>query len=313
MSVLTLVEKRILVTGAMGFIGSHLYRALIAQGNEVHTVSRNPNPTVKRTPTVWAAELSHYDQAEEIFKRARPHVVFHLASEVTGSRSMAAVQTTFQSNLASTVHLLQLATEYKCERIVTVGSVEEPYAEAVHVTVPASPYAAAKVASSLYARMFHSLYQTPVVIARLFMVYGPGQSDHRKLIPFLITSLLRGREPETSSGVRPVDWIYVDDIVPALIRCATSDNLIGQTVDLGSGELITIKEVVETIDALLDLLIHPKIGALPDRPMEQVRHANVVQTYRQIGWQPSTSLTDGLQKTIDWYRQEHRASGFKRW
>jgi UDP-glucose 4-epimerase len=99
--------------------------------------------------------------------------------------------------------------------------------------VPCSPYAAAKWSVSGYARMFRALYQIPVVIAKIFMVYGSGQTDHTKLIPYVILSLLRGEAPRLSSGVRLVDWIFVDDVVDGLIGCAQTHGIDGRTVEFG--------------------------------------------------------------------------------
>ena len=171
----------------------------------------------------------------ELIDKVRPDVVFHLASHVAGAREVELVAPTFDANLASTVHLLTAVTRHGCRRFIQVGSLEEPEpGEAV--AVPSSPYAAAKMAASAYARMFHGLYGTPVVLARLFMVYGPAQKDLRKLIPYLVLSLLRGREPKLSSGSREVDWIYVDDVVDGLILAAECDGNEGPARRPGLGQ-----------------------------------------------------------------------------
>ena len=112
--------------------------------------------------------------------------------------------------------------------------------------VPSSPYAASKFASSAYARMFHALYGLPIVIARVFMVYGPGQKDHRKLVPYTILQALDGNTPELSSGVRMIDWIHVNDVVDGFAADGLQKpDLKGETVDLGSGHPHSIKEIVE--------------------------------------------------------------------
>src|SRR5262249_23699324 len=151
-------------------------------------------------------------------------------------------------------------------------------------------------------RMFSALYQIPVVIAKIFMVYGPGQSDHTKLIPYVITSFLRGNPPSLSSGVRLVDWIFVDDVVDGLIGCAQTRGIDGRTVELGSGQLHSIRDVVQELMDLLPCTVHPKFGALPDRPLERVRKADIAESYKLMGWQPATSLTVGLTRTVDWYK-----------
>ncbi len=121
-------------------------------------------------------------------------------------------------------------TEIGCHRIVLAGSLEEPDLDQGSGP-PSSPYAAAKWASNAYARMFHDLYQTPVVTAKLFMVYGPEQNP-RFLIPHVISSLLEGVAPKVSSGNRSVDWIYVDDVVSGLLAMADAPDIEGGTIDL---------------------------------------------------------------------------------
>lgn len=294
-------DARVLVTGASGFIGQHLVRALGDLGARVHAVSRRdrePDPAV----TWHRADLAAPGAAERLLAAAAPELVFHLASAVTGGRELALVLPTFEANLVSTVHLLAAAAGQGVRRLVLAGSVEEP--DAAGGEPPGSPYAAAKWAASGYARMFHALYATPVVTARLFMVYGPAQLDLRKLVPHVTLSLLRGEAPALSSGSRPVDWIHVDDAVGGLLRCALGSGLEGATVELGSGELVTVRAVAERLHALVGGPA-PAFGALPDRPLERVRAACLAATERTLGWRPRVSLDEGLAATAAWYR-EHR-------
>ena len=216
-----------LVTGAAGFIGSALCRGLTQAGMEVHGVSRTERVVTDSCARWHSNRLDDIEAVRALFKAARPDYVFHLASHVAGSRAIELVLPTFSANLTSTVNLLTAATELGCERILLTGSLEEPEPGPDHA-VPSSPYAAAKFAASAYGRMFHALYNTPVAILRLFMVYGPGQQDLRKLVPYVTLSLLKGQTPELSSGVRKVDWIYVDDVVAGYLAAATAKGVEGE-------------------------------------------------------------------------------------
>ncbi len=300
-----LAGRRVLVTGASGFIGAHLCRRLASGGARVHATSRYDRPG--DGPYPWhRADLAERQAVEDLVARVRPEVVFHLASHVAGARGPELVAPTFGANLASTVYLLSAVERHGCERFVQVGSLEEPE-PGEPLAVPSSPYAAAKMAASAYARMFHALYGTPVVLARLFMVYGPAQKDLKKLIPYVILELLRGRPPRIGSGVREVDWVYVGDVVDGLILAAARDGLEGRRVDLGSGRLATIRAVVEELYRQLAPAETPPFGTLEDRPMEQIRRARVAETEELLGWRPATSLEAGLAATIDWYRRELEA------
>jgi len=248
--------------------------------------------------------MSREEDARKLIATIRPEIIFHLASVVTGSRDIDRVRPTFESNLASTVNILITATEAHCERIVMTGSMEEPRPEDPD-PLPPSPYAAAKWASTLYARMFHSLYACPVVMLRVFMVYGPGQQDRSKLIPYVAHSFLDGVAPKLSRGDRFVDWVYVDDVVEAYVRAVEVPQATGQILDVGSGRQVTIRGVVERLAQLTGSDVRPLFGALPDRPLEGAPVADVERTYRVLGWRATTDLDRGLRRTLDWLRDQH--------
>jgi len=285
------------VTGATGFLGSRLLEELEREGAEVAVVSRLPRPEGARVARWYRADLEDSPAVEQALGDDRPEVVFHLASLVSGRRELELVVPTFRANLSSTVHLLAAATRVGCRRIVLAGSMEEPEPG----EPPGSPYAAAKAASSLYAALFRTLYETPIVTARIFMVYGPGQRDTAKVVPASILAALEGRAPRISSGARPVDWIYVDDVARGLLALARAPGVDGETIDLGSGELVTVREVVERISRLAGAP-PPEIGALPDRPHETVRRADPSRAFAHARWRPEVPLDEGLARTIDHFR-----------
>jgi len=293
--------QKVFVTGAGGFIGSHLCRMLGERGAEVHGVSRSVRGNSEGKMHWWQGDLADVSLMRNLLATIKPDIIFHLASYVAGSRDLRLVRPTFESNLVSTVNLLTIASERGCHRIVLAGSMEEPGSDGGE-TVPCSPYAAAKWASSSYARMFHALYRTPVVMTKLFMVYGPGQKDVTKLIPYVTLSLLDRQPPRLGSGHRQIDWIYVEDVVEGLIMAAQSPQAEGRTIDLGSGTLISIRTIVQDLANRIGSQVELLWGSLPDRPMEQTRVANIAETYDITGWRPKTSLAMGLERTVDWYK-----------
>jgi UDP-glucose 4-epimerase len=300
------LDQRILVTGASGFIGFHVCRRLCSLGAEVHGTSRTISSGNADGIHWWQGNLADTDMVRKLLATVKPEMIFHLASYVTGTRDLNAVIPMFQSNLASTVNLLTIASEVGCRRLLLAGSLEEPELGDLQA-VPCSPYAAAKWAASAFARMFHALYSLPVVIMRVFMVYGPAQRDVQKLIPYVTLSLLRGEAPRLSSGNREVDWIYVEDVVDGFLAAAQAADVEGQTIDIGSGTMVPVRAVVEHLVRLINPQIEPLFNAVPDRPFEQVRVADTTKSHAMIGWRPSTTLEEGLRRTVYWYEGRLKA------
>jgi nucleoside-diphosphate-sugar epimerase len=210
---------------------------------------------------------------------------------------MALVLPTFEGEVVSTIGILMAAAGAGVKRVVLAGSLEEPDGDAP----PSSPYAAAKVASRNYARMFHLLYATPVVLTRIFMCYGPGQPSW-KFIPSTIEGLLDGKRPVVASPDRAVDWLYVSDAVAGLLAAARVPSLEGKSIDIGSGELTTIREVVEKLAALIDPSVEPEYASAAQRMHERIRRADVDETFRLTGWKPAVSLDRGLEWTAESFR-----------
>jgi UDP-glucose 4-epimerase len=301
-------NRKILVTGASGFIGTPLCRRLCGEAAEVHAVARRPPTDEKTRLRWWQADLADIAVVQDLMTAIKPDVIFHLAGHALGGRELDLVLPTFHGNLTTTVNMLTVAAELGCRRFVLASSLEEPE-PAVAEVVPSSPYAASKWASSAYARMFQELYQTPVVLARIFMTYGPGQ-DLRKLIPYVILSLLRGENPKLSSGQRQIDWVYIEDVVEGLLAAAQAPAIEGKTVDVGSGTLVSIRTLVEHLACLINPQIKPLFGALSDRPLEQVRVADTARSSAMIGWKPTIALEEGLRRTVSWYERQLREGAF---
>jgi len=295
-----LAGKRILVTGAGGFIGSHLCRSLNGAGAEVHGVSRVPRTSVEKGLRWWQGDLADPAIVRNLISTIKPEIIFHLAAgDTRANRDVNLVLPIFKDNLSTAVNVLTAATQMGCGRILLAGSLDEPEPG----EPPSSPYAAAKVAIQAYAQLFHQIFQMPVVLARMFMAYGPGQEAVQKLIPYVTLSLLRGQSPKLSSGQRLIDWIYVDDLVEGLTALAQAPGVEGSIVDLGSGFPVTVRAVVQELVRLTGSTAEPVFGAVQDRPMEQLRTARVNETYSQTGWKARTPLERGLSQTIDWYRE----------
>lgn len=297
--------SRALVTGASGFIGAHLCSQLVAAGCRVHAASRGSVASNKSLS--WhTVDLTDTKAVRTLVDEIRPDFVFHLASHVMGAPDLAHVLPAFHANLHSTVNLLTACVE-RGPRFILMGSLVEPEPGCAE-RVPSSPYAAAKWAASDYGRMFQHLYGLPLSIARVFMVYGPAQPDRTKLVPHTIAKLRRGEAVKVGNPERLIDWVYVDDVVSGLLAIARSSNVDGQSVDLGSGDLIATRDFVVQLRTVMQSETALEFGAASDRPHEPIRKANVARSFEQVGWKPAVGLAEGLKRTIDWYTEEARES-----
>ena len=301
-SIEQLSGKKVLITGASGFLGSHLCERLCENNVEIHAISRTERTSHRNSLQWWHGNMEDIEVAQHLFHTIKPDVVFHLSGMVTGAAGAELVLPTFNSLLVTTVNILTTSAKTGCDRVISIASLEEPESGQNEAT-PISPYAAAKWASSAYSRMFHQLYQTPIVLVRPFMTYGPGQNVH-KIIPSVTLSLLQSEAPKLASGQRQVDWIYIDDVISGMLAAAQVPHVEGCTFDLGSGALVSIRSVVQQLTNLVNPQIEPLFGALPDRPVEKVRVANTAYSYEKLGWQPVISLEAGLEHTVNWYRQQ---------
>jgi nucleoside-diphosphate-sugar epimerase len=295
---------KILVTGGSGFIGQQLCRRLQRDGHEVHATSRKPMLPNGTGPRWHPADLADLSAACKIVAHVEPEVIFHLAGAVGAGTELSLVLPTFQSLLTSTVNLLLAAKKVGCKRIILSGSLTEPFGADVGMATPQAPYAAAKWAAACYGRMFYGLYSTPVIVLRPFMTYGPGQA-HTKLVPSVTLSLLRRERPRLSSGKYCSDWVYISDVIEGFVAAATAPGIEGKTIDLGSGTLIPLRDIVNRLVAIVGNGIEAEFGALPDRPGENTRCAATLLAAQSLGWRTTTSLESGLQQTVDWYRSHN--------
>jgi nucleoside-diphosphate-sugar epimerase len=151
--------------------------------------------------------------------------------------------------------------------------------------------------------MFQALFGTSSVWVRPFMVYGPGERDLRRLVPYVTLSLLRREPPALSSGRRLMDWVYIDDVADAFLAAAVAKGVEGEALDVGSGNLVAVRSVVERLVEMIDPSVGARFGAIPDRPLEQERVADVATSTARTGWRPRVSLGEGLSRTVEWYRR----------
>lgn len=288
-----LAGYRVLVTGARGFVGRHVAAALLARGARVTGSSRADVPPGEGGLEWRRCDLADADATHALVRSISPDWIVHLSSLADGRRDQALVIPTFRSETVAAVHLLDAAATCGVRRIVLPASIEEP----APGEIPVSPYGAAKTATHMYARMFHRLYGTPVVMARIFMAYGPGQPEW-KLIPAIARRALQGHPPAIESPDRLLDWIYIDDVADGLIASLLATGVEGGVVDIGSGQLTAIRDLAGLICRLAGPGVSPRLGEGQPRGDSLVRRADLGATRASTGWGPVVGLEEGLSRTL---------------
>ncbi|SEL56426.1 NAD-dependent epimerase/dehydratase family protein [Nonomuraea pusilla] len=279
--------RRVLVTGATGFIGGHLARRLAELGAEVHPAGRRQ------------ADLRDAGAAARLVRQVAPDVVFHLAGQVDGARDPGVVRPTLDGNLVATVNLLDAVVRSGC-RVVLAGSSEEPRPGNGHCPPP-SPYAMAKAAASGYAELYRRLWDLPYTIVRPTMVYGPGQRDTSKVVPYVTLALLRGATPRLTSGAKPVDWVYVEDVAEAFALAGASERAVGAAFDVGTGTTVPVREAVGLLYRIAGEESEPPFGSAPDRPLDVPQAADPGPARELLGWEARVLLEEGLRRTVAWF------------
>ncbi len=306
-----------LVTGAAGFIGSHLVEALLEQGVQVRAFVRYSSdhhignlrwlPAEKRAALeIVFGDLRDWDA---VLSAARGvDAIFHLGALIAIPYSYRQPRDVVDVNVGGTLNVLLAARELGTPRLV-ITSTSEVYGTAQYEPIdekhplhPQSPYAASKVAQDALALSFYATYELPVRIVRPFNTFGPRQSA-RAVIPTIISQALAQDEVRLGALHPTRDLTYVSDTVRGFLLAAESEAALGQVVNLGTGQTISIGELARRIIALIGRDVPIVSDAQRVRPAksEVLRlRSNNALARELIGWQPLVSLDEGLQRTIDW-------------
>ena len=310
--------KRVLVTGAGGFIGSHLAERLVELGAAtralVHYRSNGSWGWLEGSPRkddmeVIAGDVCDPDSMAQAVRGV--DVVFHLAALIAIPYSYHVPASFVRTNVEGTLNVLQAARQADVSRFIHT-STSEVYGSArtvpineTHPVQGQSPYAATKIGADKLAESFWRSYALPVVTVRPFNTYGPRQSS-RAIVPTIITQCLTESRARLGSLTPTRDMNYVSDTVEGFIRAALAEEAIGLTINLGSGREISMGDLARLIGELAGrtLLIEQEEERVRPAPSEVERlvcdHA---AARRILGWQPQVALEDGLRFTIDWMRE----------
>ncbi|MFI5206375.1 MAG: NAD-dependent 4,6-dehydratase LegB [Gemmatimonadales bacterium] len=328
---MNLAGKRVLVTGADGFIGSHLVEALLAERCDVRAFvfynsfnGRGWLDTLpegrQRSLDVFAGDVRDPNGVRTAMQGC--DVVFHLAALIAIPFSYHSPDSYVDTNVRGTLNVLQAARQLGTARVL-VTSTSEVYGTAQYAPIDEkhpyqgqSPYSATKIGADRLAESFHRSFETPVVIVRPFNTYGPRQSA-RAVIPTIITQLLSGRAELKLGSVSPTrDFTYVRDTVRGFVALAQADGAIGEEVNIATGREHSIADVAE----LLIKELNPKARIVtdeervrPDKSEVQRLMGDNSKLVRLTKWRAEYDLEKGLGETINWFRDPANLARYKAW
>lgn len=308
--------KRVLITGATGFVGAHLARRLLREGHEVHALVR-PGYTGWRIESIRAdlrlheLEMSERDALDQRVAEIRPNWVFHLAVHGAYS-SQTSLRQMVQTNIVGTFNLVEACLKTGFEAFINTGSSSE-YGFKDHApdedewVDPNSDYAVTKAAATQFCRHRAINRNAHIVTLRLYSVYGPYEEPAR-LMPTLIRNGFGGGLPPLVNPDIARDYVYTDDVDDAyLLAAASVDVPRGAVYNVGTGVQTTLREVVDVARRTLAIPVEPQWGTMPDRKWDtNVWVSNPARIQRELGWMPRVPFADGFRRMADWLR-EHRA------
>jgi dTDP-glucose 4,6-dehydratase len=317
-----LAGKQVVVTGADGFIGSHLTELLVAEGPRVkafvyyNAFGHNGWLDSVDAATMAEVELFAGDVRDPNGVRtalAGADAVFHLAALIGIPYSYHSPDSYVDTNVKGTLNVLQAARDHGLERVV-VTSTSEVYGTAQRVPIDEthplqgqSPYSASKIGADAMADAFARSFELPVVTVRPFNTYGPRQSA-RAVIPTIATQLLRGAEELRLGSLTPTrDLTFVTDTARGFVALASADDTLGRVVNLGSGREISIGQLAETLVAQIapgTPIVSEDARIRPDRSEVRQLLADTTLASELTGWAPEVSLDDGLALTVEWLSGE---------
>ena len=320
---MNLKGKKILVTGAGGFIGSHLVDALVDKGADVtafvHYNAQNNwgwldgryNPD-HETIHVVAGDITDHTFVKKVV--AEQQIVFHLAALIGIPYSYVAPESYFNTNVKGTLNIMQACREVGIERVIHT-STSEVYGTAQYTPIDErhplqgqSPYSASKIGADKIAESYYCSFGLPVVTIRPFNTFGPRQST-RAVIPTIITQALNSDTVKLGS-LEPVrDLTYVADTVRGFLMLAESDNTIGKTISTGTGRGVSIGELAEMIIMIVNpdakiIINEDRTRPLESEVMKLVCDNSLIRNL--TGWQPKYTLEEGLKLTIEWMKDHKK-------
>jgi UDP-glucuronate 4-epimerase len=311
---------RILVTGGAGFIGSHLAEHLLAAGHAVAIIDDFNDfydPQIKQANiagfakdvAVHRVDLRDGTAMRNLFHREKFDVIAHLAARAGVRPSIQQPQLYYDTNVIGTLHLLEAARVTGAQRFIFASSSSVygasktvPFSEDQHLTQTLSPYAATKIAGEFLCSTYSHLYQLRIVALRYFTVYGPRQRPDLAIHQF--TRRIYAGQPieQFGNGTTRRDYTYIDDIIQGTMAALRYEGPLFDIFNLGESDTVQLKDLIVAIENSLGK--KARINQLPEQPGDMpLTCADISKARKLLGYKPTTRLSEGLPKFVDWFLQ----------
>lgn len=314
--------RNVLVTGAGGFVGSHLAAALVRAGAVVVAIVRDQPPSgglqmqaIADRVTMVRGSITEASTVARAINEYDIDTVFHLAAQAMVIPANRAPVPTFESNIQGTWNVLEACRLNPLVKRVVVASSDKaygtqpslPYTEDMPL-LATNPYDVSKACTDMLARSYHMVFDLPVTVSRCANIYGGGDVNYSRLVPGTVRSALLGERPVVrSDGTPRRDYIHVDDAVEAYLvlgEHAAEESVAGTAYNFGANTPVAVLELVQTILLACDRAdLQPSIQVGGKLRLEiDQQYLDSSRAERELGWRARTSLDDGIQKTVEWYR-----------
>jgi len=305
------MQKKILVTGGAGFIGSHIVDRLINEGYEVVIVddlSAGKTENINKNAKFYKLDIQA-PELEAIFKKVRPDYVNHHAAQIDVRRSVSDPVFDAKINVLGTINILQNCVKYKVKKIIFASSGGAIYGEQeifpapeTHPLKPISPYGITKLIGEHYLYYYKTVYGLDYAALRYANVYGPRQDPFGEagVVAIFIQKMLRGEQPLINGdGKQTRDFVYVGDVVQANISAMT-DNISDSIFNIGTGIETSVNQIFNNLKKIVNVSIEEMHG--PPKQGEQRRSViDITKSKKILHWEPKVSIIDGLKKTCDYF------------